>query len=461
MTRYLHQQICSELLAVLLENPHESLILVDKDAVVCYLSTPAAEFYEVDSREMIGKHIFELNPESKLPRVLKTGKAEIGQVFLMRGKERIIARIPLRGREGNIVGAMGKLMFWHVDRVRELVRQTEVLEERLTYYEKELQNIYSSRYDLKLVVGESPLLQEAKRVASQAAGSDLSLLITGETGTGKDVFAHAVHRMGSRGKRPIVKVNCGAIPQELFESELFGYEAGAFTGARNRGKPGKFELADGGTIFLDEVGDLPMPLQVKLLRVIQDREVERLGGTKALKLDFRVITATNRDLKAMMKKGDFRQDLYYRLNIFHLEVPPLRAIREDIPRIAYHILSGLRTGKRAIPSRISREAMERMMGYSWPGNVRELKNAIDRAAAVAGSGPLLEEHLPPDLLAGNIDAEISLGPPRSLREELAAVEKRTIERALKMTEGNRKRAAGLLDIHRTGLYQKMRRHGIV
>ena len=454
------RDIPEHLLAALLESAHESLILLDAQGCIRYISQSAADFYQVDPQKILGSHIHQMNPHSRLTEVLKSGQAEVGSFLRMKGKERIVARIPLRDEAGNIIGAFAKLMFWHVDQMRELVRQTEVLEEKVIYYEKELRNFYSSRYDLQLVVGQSPPMQEARQMATQAAGSDLSLLITGETGTGKDLFAHAVHRMGPRHKAPIVKVNCGAIPQELFESEFFGYEAGAFTGANRKGKPGKFELANGGTIFLDEVGELPLAMQVKLLRVIQEQEVERLGATQPIKLDFRVIAATNRDLKALMRAGKFRQDLYYRLNVFHLRTPPLREIPDDIPRLAYHILSGLRTGKRPLPARISLEVMQRLTAHDWPGNVRELKNVLERAAAVAGSEPLRAEHLPSDFLEAMPPSEAVPDPPRALRNELAQAEKLAIQRALEHTRGNRTQAAELLGIHRTGLHQKMKKYGL-
>ncbi|BEQ14622.1 sigma-54 interaction domain-containing protein [Desulfoferula mesophila] len=460
MVKLAKNPIPHELLCALLESPHESIILVDKEGIVRYISHAAAKFYQVDDQDIVGSHIHKLNPQSRLPEVIKTGRAEAGSVLRMKGKERIIARIPLRDAEGNVVGAFAKLVFWHMKRAKELVRQTEVLEERLTYYEKELQNLYSSRYDLQLVVGESPPIQDARRVATQAAQSDLSLLITGETGTGKDLFAHSVHRMSSRHDKPFVKVNCGAIPQELFESELFGYEAGAFTGASQKGKPGKFELADGGTIFLDEIGEMPLAMQVKLLRVIQEQEVERLGATKPLKLDFRVIAATNRNLKVMLKGGTFRQDLYYRLNIFHLHTPPLREIRRDIPRMAYQILSSLRTGKRVLPAKISPEVMQLLMSYDWPGNVRELRNILERAAAVAGGEALQEEHLPPDFLENLSHAFRGSGAPPNLKRARELAEKEAIKQALEYTGGNRTQAAELLGIHRTGVHQKMKKYGL-
>jgi transcriptional regulator with PAS, ATPase and Fis domain len=453
MPDFPYRNIPPELLEALLDNPHESQILVDAQGIVRYISASDEAFYQMSREEVIGRHILELNPTSELHKVLSTGRAEIGRLFRLGDKERIIARIPLRDRNGNVVGAVGKLMFWDIEQVNELMRQVEVLQSRLDYYQTELRQAYRSHYSLEGVVGESAPMQEAKQVAIQTAASDLPVLVIGETGTGKEVFAHAIHQLSNRRERPLIRVNCAAIPHELFESELFGYEAGAFTGASPKGKPGKFELADKSTIFLDEVGELPISLQAKLLRVIQEREVERLGAARTIKLDFRVIAATNRDLKDMLARGEFRQDLYYRLNIFLLRTPPLRRIRSDIPRLVYHLLSLIRNQTNP-PLCIEPEAMQRLTAYDWPGNVRELRNVLERASSVAGKGPILEEHLPIDIrdAEGVTDKDEA---SQSLRDELAAAERRAIRRALKRAHGNRTEAARLLGIHRTGLYQKM------
>lgn len=454
-----YRDIPPELLEALLDNPHESQIVIDARGIVRYISSSDETFYDVSRKEAIGRHISELNPDSELPRILETGRAEIGRLFRLGTKQRIIARIPLRDRHGNIVGAVGKLMFWDPEKIRELVRQVQVLQSRLDYYEKELQEAYRSRYSVEGVIGESAPIQEAKQIAMQAAASDLPVLIIGETGTGKEIFAHAIHQLSSRRDRPMVRVNCAAIPKELFESELFGYEAGAFTGASPRGKPGKFELADKGTIFLDEVGELPMPLQAKLLRVIQEREVERIGGTRTLKVDFRVIAATNRDPEAMLSPPEFRQDLYYRLNTFLLTTPPLRRIRADIPRLAYHLLS-LIPGDPGVQRRIEPAAMKRLMEYAWPGNVRELRNVLEKASTQAHDGMICEEHLPMEVRETPALHSDPDDPFLTLKEEVALAERRAITRALGLTRGNRAEAARLLAIHRTGLYQKLKRYGL-
>jgi len=376
----------------------------------------------------------------------------------MGDKERVIARIPLRDENGNIVGVVGKLMFWDPEKIKELVRQVEDLQSRLDYYEKELQQAYRNRYSLEGIVGESPPMLEARRIAMQAATSDLPVLIVGETGTGKTVFAHAIHQLSARRERLLVTVNCAAIPNELFESELFGYEAGAFTGASPNGKPGKFELADKSTIFLDEVGELPLPVQAKLLRIIEDHEVDRLGGTRTLNLDFRVIAATNRDLKDMLSWGKFRKDLYYRLNIFVLQTPDLRQIRSDIPRLAYHVLAS--ASDRFRPHSIDPRAMQWLMAYDWPGNVRELRNVLEVASAVAGDGPILEKHLPMEIRSGDSTTQTFDGVPYSLKEEIALTESRALRRALNVSGGNRSEAARLLGIHRTSLYKRMKQYGL-
>ncbi|MBU1742726.1 MAG: sigma 54-interacting transcriptional regulator, partial [Proteobacteria bacterium] len=408
----------------LMDNPHESLILVDREGVIRYISPAAAGFYETSPQEARGRHILDMNPDSQLPSVIETGKAEVGQVLKMGDRERIVARIPLRNPQGEVIGAMAKLVFWRPQKAKEIVRQLEVLEGRLDYYQKELRQLYSSRYSLDRLVGKSKPIEAAKELAARAAQSDLAVLITGETGTGKEVLAHAVHQMGRRKNRPFVRVNCAAIPGELFEAELFGYESGAFTGADRRGKPGRFELADGGTIFLDEVGDLPRPLQVKLLRVIQEREVERLGSTRVLKIDFRLIAATNQDLPDLVKRHDFREDLFYRLNIFPIRMPPLREIADDIPRLAHHFLSLIRAGNPKAPVRISPPAMAALKSYHWPGNVRQLHNALERAVAVAGQETLEVHHLPGEIIGPGADGPRSSVGMAPLKKQVAAAERR-------------------------------------
>ncbi len=458
MAKKSHQEMSPELLEALLENPHESLIVIDAEGVVRFVSEAGLEYRGLAKEQALGRPLAEVDPDSLLERVVKTGKAEIGRMYVIGGRQIVIARIPLKDADGRVVGAAGKLLFWNPEQLQELIRQAQVLEGRLDYYEKELKQLYGRRYSLDSIIGQSKPMQSAKRVAAQAAASELAVLITGETGTGKELFAHAIHQMSSRRDKPFVRVNCAAIPGELFEAELFGYEAGAFTGASRQGKPGRFELAHGGTIFLDEVGELAPQMQAKLLRVIQERQVERLGGTKVLDLDFRVIAATNRDLEEMMKQGRFRQDLFYRLNIFRLFTPPLRAIAEDIPRLVYSLLAHIRAEATRAPRTVRPGAMDLLKAHDWPGNVRELRNALERASAQAGSGDLKEADLPPELHHAGHRAEADL-PLGTMRDAVEHAERQAIQRALDACGGNRSRAADVLGIHRSGLYQKMARYG--
>ena len=455
-------QTDSRLLDAFVDNPYECPIVIDRDGIVRFMSRYNTKKmgYAVEPEEAIGKHITEVVKKTQMLEVLKTGKAEIGKTFFIGDLQRIIARIPLKDSEGNVIGVLGKLMFHQTDKIKDLYRRIEILEGQVQYYRSEVTSFEGGRHAWEKIIGESEAMEKARKRGVQAASSDASALITGESGTGKELFAQAIHQNSRRAEGPFIKVNCAAIPHELIESEIFGYEGGAFTGARTRGKPGKFELANHGTIFLDEIGDMPLPMQAKLLRVLQEHEVERIGATKPTKLDFRVIAATNHDLGSMIKEGRFRSDLFYRLNIFHIRTPSLREMQEDIPRIAYYLLSILREKRRLIPSRISPEAMALFKQYPWPGNVRELKNALERAMNIAEGQQISVEDLPEQILKFYGESDGNADSVGLLRNILADAEKRAIVEALRYTGGNKVKASRILGMHRTGLYQKMKRHGM-
>lgn len=452
--------IDEQLLLAFVDNPYECSILIDDKGIIRYMSRYNAKVYGTSPEEAVGKHIKEVVKDSRLDTVLRTGKAEIGKVFYVGGRKRIIARIPLKDTKGRVVGVSTKLMFHQAEKISELYHRMEILGEHLKYYQAEILSLKGVAYGLERIIGESNLMLEVKGLTLQAAGSDASVLITGESGTGKELFAEALHQKSRRAGGPFIKVNCAAIPHELIESELFGYEGGSFTGARERGKPGKFELADGGTILLDEIGDMHLQMQAKLLRVIQEHEIERVGGTKPVKLDFRVIAATNQDLDEMIRKGTFRMDLYYRINIFHINAPSLRDMVEDIPRIVYYFLSFYREKQPQAPTRISGEAMELLKRYRWPGNVRELRNIIERSMNVAEGNEITVNDLPNRIREFYRERYVTAGGTGLLREILIDAEKRAIREALRMADGNKTKAAGILGIHRTGLYEKMKRYGL-
>ncbi|MCP3103635.1 sigma 54-interacting transcriptional regulator [Myxococcus sp. K15C18031901] len=317
-------------------------------------------------------------------------------------------------------------------------------------------------YFFNRIIGESPQLQAIYRLVRKAAPTDATVLLRGESGSGKELFARAVHVNGPRRDKPFIKVDCAALPATLIENELFGHERGAFTGADHR-VPGKFEAADGGTVFIDEIGELPLPVQGKLLRVLQDREFERVGGTQALKVDVRIVAATHRDLARMVAEGRFREDLYYRIKVVEVVLPPLRERgAEDIERLARHFVATVARRHRLPPPRLGPTALERLKHYRWPGNVRELENCIE-SAVVLCEGEILEEHLPLPTLdrPGPAAAPAkSLAPSEPALLPLAEVERRHILHVLDAVKGNRTAAARALEIGRNTLSRKLKEYGL-
>jgi Nif-specific regulatory protein len=299
-------------------------------------------------------------------------------------------------------------------------------------------------------------MQHVYEQVAQVAGSPTTVLIRGESGTGKELVAHAIHYNSPRADKPFIKVSCGALPEGLIESELFGYEPGAFTDARAQ-KKGRFELAHGGTLFLDEVGELSRSTQVKLLRVLQEREFERLGGVKPIKVDVRLVAATNKDLEASVQQAEFREDLYYRLNVFSIFIPPLRERRPDILLLADHFVEKYAAAHGKDVRRIATTAIDMLMSYHWPGNVRELENCIERAVLVCDGGVVHAHHLPPTLQTAEVSGTL---PRRSLANAVESYEKDLIVDALKSARGNRAKAARLLDSTERILGYKMLKYGI-
>ena len=348
-----------EFIYALVDNPYECPIVIGKDGIICYMSRYSLEFLGIDGKDAIGKHITEVVSETSLHEILKDGKARIGDILHIGGRQQLISRIPVKDHDGKVIGAVGKGMLNEVKRLWDLQKRLDLLDGQLQYYQSQVNKLKGG----DTIIGKSMPIQEVKNRALLAAKTNANVLITGESGTGKEVLAYFIHQSSPRATKPFIKVNCASIPPELFESELFGYESGAFTGARSKGKPGKFEMAHGGTILLDEIGELPLPMQAKLLRVLQEKTVDRLGGTRTVPVDFRLITSTNRDLSGMIKEDKFRIDLYFRINVFNILAPSLREIKEDIPQIAKHLLSQLKAEISWGPSKISMEAIEMLKNY--------------------------------------------------------------------------------------------------
>ena len=327
---------------------------------------------------------------------------------------------------------------------------------RLVEENVHLRDELKQKYDFANIVGTSRPMREVYAQVNQVAGANTTVLVRGESGTGKELIAHALHYNSRRAKKPFIKVSCAALPDSLIESELFGYEKGAFTGAQAR-KKGRFELAEGGTLFLDEIGDLNASTQVKLLRVLQEREFERLGGTEPVKVDVRLIAATNADVEGAMAAGTFRKDLHYRLNVFAIFVPPLRERKTDVLLLADHFLDRYATEHGKQIKRISTPAIDMLMSYHWPGNVRELENALERAVLVSDGNVIHAHDLPPSLQTGEATGTVM---SISFSEAVEAYEKDLIEDALKTTQGNRVKAATLLQSTERIISYKVKKFGI-
>ena len=334
----------------------------------------------------VGRHVTEVIENTRLHHVVETGKAEIGLLHEMRGVTRVVTRHPIRNSRGELVGAIGQIMFKGPEQLQALSNEVTKLKSEVAYYRRELNDLRNRSYGLDQMVGESPAMQRLKQQIVKVAPLDVPVLLTGESGTGKELAAHAIHKLSPRRDATMVMVNAAALPATLVESELFGYEAGSFTGAERKGRKGKIEQADRGTLFFDEVGDMPADVQVKLLRVLQDGSFQRVGGNELRHSNFRLISASNRNFEAMIAEGTFRLDLFYRIGGVTIRLPALRERLEDIPLLADLALKQFaeRHGQRAEEAFAPRRVAF-LQGQRWPGNVRQLMHTVERAAIFSES----------------------------------------------------------------------------
>ncbi|MEF3306015.1 sigma-54 interaction domain-containing protein [Paenibacillus sp. GYB003] len=457
-----------------LENAYEGIVVADAKGYVLSASRTYASFLQLDAADMIGKHVTDVIPNTRLHIVAETGKAEIADLQQIRGHWMIASRIPIRSG-GELVAVVGKIMFQDIDNLFEMNAKYKEIKAHLHYGEAKSRDASGAKYGFEHIVGNSEPIRKLKTMASKIAKSDSTVLISGESGTGKELLAHAIHRESMRRFGPFVAVNCSAIPEALFESELFGYKEGSFTGARRSGKKGKFAQANKGTIFLDEVGELLPSQQAKLLRVLQEKEIEPVGADKPEPVDARVIAATNRDLAKLVREGAFREDLFYRLHVVPLRLPPLRERAEDIPAILGALLPQL-SKETGIPAEgVDAECERLLMRYGWPGNVRELRNVAERALYAMEGAVLNRAALPAEIVAAASADERSgrggsapLTPGDSAAEaegtwkaKMAEFEKRLLQDAIDRAEGDRRKAAALLGMSKSSLYQKAEQYGIV
>jgi len=442
-----------------LEHLSEGIIMVDAMGYITSITNSYCEFLGLNKEKVVGKHVTDVIENTRMHKVLQTGIPEIGDIQRVDDKEFVVMRIPIRVN-GEIVGAIGQVMFQDVSDLTKLAAKLQMAEKKLEYYKQHYQRWQKSRYSIKNIIGKSSEIVKLKEMINKVAQYNSTILLRGESGTGKELIAHSIHEASTRGNSSFVRVNCAAIPKELLEAELFGYEEGSFTGAKKKGKPGKFELAEGGTIFLDEIGDMPLEMQVKLLRVLQEKEVERVGGTGVIPIDARVIASTNRNLEKMIAQKTFRYDLYYRLNVVTLLLPNLREMREDIEAITDYLIEQLNEEFGTRVDGISEEVRNLFMSYNWPGNVRELRNTLERAVNVIEGTTIRVKDLPLYLQELDQQPYSLVAGDSILNREIEAAEKKAIVSVLKKTNYNKLKAARLLNVHRATLYRKMQKYGI-
>lgn len=454
----------AETLETVVELGYEGVLVTDRNGIVTLINQTYADWLGITKEEAIGKHCTEVVENSRMHIVAQTGIPEIGYRHHIRGRDMIVQRVPII-KDGEVVGAVGKVMFRDISELKEIAERLNLLENKVAQYEKELRDLRGARYNFANIIGRSSSILRAKSDALKAAKSNCTVLIRGESGTGKELFAHAIHAASPRATGPFIKVNCAAIPADILEAELFGYEEGAFTGAKKGGKPGKFELANKGTLFLDEIGDMPLAMQAKILRALQEKEVERLGGVHPIQVDVRIIAATNKNLEQMVEEGAFREDLYYRLNVLPIYIPPLRERLEDLPDLVSWLIAKICEEHGTREKRVTPALLEVFARYSWPGNIRELNNLLERLVTTVDSLVLDVRHLPEAFLEklqrNSIYSTVEREKAGSLLDQsIKQAEIEAIQKALQQAGGNRSQAARLLGIHRTTLYEKMARYGL-
>lgn len=461
----------------------EGMMLVDRQARVVWVNDqykrflPALGFERVE--DFVGHPVASVVQNTQMHHVLETGKPILIDLLTNRAGTFVVSRIPLRDSLGEVIGALGIVLFDHAETsLQPLVGKFALLQRDLDDARRELATQRSSqrmgqragqrqsRYTFASFVGASPAAVEVKRQARRAAQTSSPVLLLGETGTGKELLAHAIHASSARANGPLISLNIAAVPDTLLEAEFFGVAPGAYTGADRKGRDGKFRLADGGTLFLDEIGDMPLALQAKLLRALQEGEIEPLGSNKLVPFDARVIAATSRDLAKLVREGNFREDLFYRLNVLPIRVPPLRERREDIPALVELLGEDMALRSGMLPPELSNDALALLSAQTWRGNIRELRNVLEQAAMRSDSNLILPSQLEAVLHeAGVVQvaaaiAPVIVPPPatraatvvRPLAEQVAELERQVIAQAMTTVRGNKVAAAKMLGISRAKLY---------
>ncbi|NOW84358.1 PAS domain S-box-containing protein [Clostridium beijerinckii] len=430
---------------------NEWFVVINEKGIITSISDDYKEFLGCDNP--IGKKVEDIIENTKMGKVLKTGIADIGGIQEIKGNKMIAMRVPIK-KDGKVISAVGKVVFKDISDFHALSKKLLDLEKEVEFYKSKIAENKTAKYSVENIIGHSNKIRKVKDLIGKVANTNSNVLINGESGTGKEMIAHSIHNSSKRYLAPFIKINCASIPAELLESELFGYEEGAFTGAKKGGKKGKFELANGGSIFLDEIGDMNINMQAKILRVIQEREIESIGGSGVKSVDVRIITATNKNLEELVKKREFREDLYYRLNVVKIVSPPLRERKEDIPALANALRIKIAKRLDVYVEGISKDAIECLGNYDWPGNIRELENVIERAINLLDSNIMIKtEHLSERFTSAKYKRYSDKN--EYLKTIVEEVEKEVILECLNRNNWNKNKTAQILGISRAGLYKKI------
>lgn len=448
----------SEMTSLILDSLPMGVLFCDMDYIIRFVNKAYADLLGRRPEELLGCDITEIIPHSRARVVLRDGRAEMGELCQLgpgNALPVVVNRIPVRDGQGRLAGMVSQAIFNDPEELKKLSSKIDHLGHTLNQYKRRIKASLAPQYSLRSILGESAPMRRLKQQVRSYAQLDAPVLILGATGAGKELFAHALHAESPRAEGPLVSINCAAIPKDLFESELFGYARGAFSGAHQDGKIGQIELADKGTLFLDEIGEMPPEIQAKLLRVLESRSVCRVGSVNARNVDFRLVAATNRNISAMLSAGSFREDLYYRINTFVLEIPPLCERADDILPIARYVLSRMGLEHLAFAP----EAEAAMLAFSWPGNVRQLHNAVVHAATMRHGDMIQVDDFPPDTLP-SADLPLRAVAAGDLSDIMADTEAVVIRNVLAEQGGNVSRTARTLHIARATLYEKLRKYGI-
>ncbi len=478
LTRLDEIEHIAQALNIVLEVAYEGIVLVDAFGLIREFNEAYARFLGVDRSSVIGKPVIDVIENTRLHEVIKSGIPERGHIQVIQGQEMVVHRIPIWSN-GKVIGAIGMLIFEGVTELYNILGRMQELSRHVEGTSNEAREKERGRLHITFnqVIGRSVAITELKRSGRRAARTPVTVLITGESGTGKEVLAKAIHNSSAYSSGSFVSINCAAIPEQLLEAELFGYDEGAFTGARKGGKPGKFELAHKGTLFLDEIGDMPLIMQAKILRVLEERTAERVGALKSYDVDARIIAATNRDLEDMVKKGLFREDLYYRLNIIRLHIPPLRERKEDIPLLLSYHFERLAREFDVSVKQLKAETIQLLMNYEWPGNIRELVNTVEVLLTMTEHDEIGLSDIPhrlhqklvqhPDLkkekntyVTDCATDKPSVLQSTDIKSRVADHERSVIIHMLAEEHGNKAAVARKLGIHRSTLYEKIKKYKI-